>query len=380
MNAEMIVENNNRRALLFGGCLGVIVFLLRAVTSGPVYFADGMRHMAAIADHTYVIQPPGYWLFNRTAGLFINPEHAIHLMNWMFSALGAMAFYGCARRIVKSPLAELGAVLYACVFFAWFSGGVHSTYASQLLFPPLAFYLTLRYREDSRPLWICLLAASFALGAGLRPSDGAFIAPMLLLFFFKLPRRHQVLFALLAFLFCLSWFIPSQLAQRHYHPDDSGSELRRVAIGAVAFGKINVYTIANALRFFLPLVLALGPALYFLPRARNVWLWLWVLPASIFFLLVFISDAPYLNCVIGGYILLCLVGLSSSQTMRTSVLVIACSILINLAFYAGFRPLSLDSKGYAIVEKDLGNYTLYAIKHQFFVLRLEFKGEPKRIL
>lgn len=368
------------RAGIFAASLGVAVFFLRAVTSGPVYFADGMRHLAAIANHTYVIQPPGYWLFNRTAGLFSNPEHAIQIMNWSFSALGCMAFYGCARRLVRSPLAELGAILYATAFFAWFSGDVHSTYASQLLFPPLAFYLMLRYREEERTLWICALGVSFSLGAGLRPSDGAFMAPLLLLFAVKLPRKHQVLLGLVMFVFCIAWFIPSEIAQHRYLDVNAKGELGRVALGAVLFGKVNVYTIANALRFFLPLLLALGPAAFFLFRARNLWLWVWVLPASVFFLLLFISDAPYLNCVLGGYVLLCLVGLSHGESMRTSVAVLTCSILINLAFYAGFRPLPLESKLYAIVEKDLGNYTLYAVKHQFFVKRLEFKHEPKRVI
>ncbi len=371
--------DSNVRAPLFAIGLGVIVFVLRAMTAGPVYFADGMRHLAAIADHTYVIQPPGYWLFNRTAGLFHNPEHAIQIMNWTFSALGSMVFYACARRLLRSPLAELGAVLYATVFFAWFSGDVHSTYASQLFFPPMLFYLMLRYREHPRTVWIVALAAFFSLGAGIRPSDGAFMAPLLLLFALKLPRRHQALLAGLVALLCLAWLVPGHLAQRNYHPDDASSELRRVAVGAVVFGKVNVYTIANALRFFLPLALALGPLAFFIFRARNLWLWVWAIPGSIFFLLLFISDAPYLNCLLGGYILLCLVGLSQSESNRVAVPVVVCSILINLAFYAGFRPLNLDNKVYAIVEKDLGNYTLYAVKHKFFVKRLEFKHAPKRV-
>lgn len=366
------------RAPLFSACLGIGVFLVRSLTSGPVFFADGPAHIAAIANHTYVIQPPGYWLFNRIGGLFPNPEHGLLILNWLFSALGCMALYACARRLVPAPLAELGALLYATAFFAWFSGNVHSTYASQLLFPPLTFYLMLRYREDKRTMWVCAVAVSFALGAGLRPSDGVFMSPLLLLFFFRLPRKQQFLLASIVVVLCLGWLIPGKIAQLRYYPDTSAAELGRVAMqGSVLMGKFNVYTIANAIRFFLPLAVALGPALLYLFRARKgeaIRLWVWVVPGSLFFLLLFISDAPYLNCVLGGYILLCLLGMDASQNRRLAAAGLACSILINLAFYVGFRAVPARSTLYSIVEKDLGNYSLYAVKHQFFLKRLVLKS------
>jgi hypothetical protein len=327
----------------------------------------------AIANHTYVIQPPGYWLFLRTAGLFPNPELAIHIMNWCFSALGCVMFYACARRLVRSPLSELGALLYATVFFAWFSGNIHSTYASQLLFPPLMFYLMLRYREDKRTLWVCAVAVSFSLSAGIRPSDGAFMAPLLLLFFFQLRREQQILLGVITIALCAAWLVPTKIAQMRYHPDNEAALVLRMSPGPLT-GQFNVYTIANALRFILPMALALGPAAAFLFRARNLWLWTWVLPGSIFFLGLFISDASYMDCLLGGYVLLCLLGMATYKNRRTAVAVLACSILINLVFYLGFRPLPSRSPIYAIIEKDLGNYTLYAVKHKFFVDRLKFSS------
>jgi hypothetical protein len=362
---------------VFSACLGIGVLMLRAATSGPAYFGDAIVHLNAIANHTYVIQPPGYWLFNRIGGLFPNPEHGILIMNWCFSALGCMVFYGCARRLVRPPLAELGALLYATVFFAWFSGNIHSTYASQLFFPPLTFYLMLRYREDQRAVWICAVAASFALGAGFRPSDGVFMTPLLLLFFLRLPRKQQVLLVVLVAVFCLGWLIPNQVAQHRYHPDTAQGQLGRVATGAILLGKLNVYAVSNAIRFFLPLGLALGPAAVFMFRAPapiRLWLWAWVLPGSMFFLLLFISDATYMDCLLAGFILLCLAGMNTLENRRVAFAVLSCSILINVAFYLGFRVLPLNNKVYAIVERDLGNYSLYAVKHQFSVKRLKFRS------
>jgi hypothetical protein len=54
-------------------------------------FADGPAHLRAISNGTYLIQPPGYWLFNRLAGLFSNPAHGISALNIVFAAAGAVA-------------------------------------------------------------------------------------------------------------------------------------------------------------------------------------------------------------------------------------------------------------------------------------------------
>jgi hypothetical protein len=360
-------------ALIFSVCLGIGVFIARALTSGPPYFADGPRHLRAIANHTYVIQPPGYWLFNRIAGFFPDAAHGILAMNWCFSAFGCVLFYACARRLVRSPLAELGAVLYATVFFAWFSGNVHSTYASQLFFAPLTFYFMLRFLEDKRIVWVLAVAASYAIGAGFRPSDGMFLAPLLLLFALKLPRKQLLLLGTLVVVLCAAWVIPNQIALHRYQPMSTGGEVSGAASGAIALGRINLYSVSNAIRFFLPLVIALGPAAIFLFRGRGPlvpWLWVWVLPGTAFFLLVYISDATYMDFMLGGLILLCLLGMSAARNTRTAAVVLTCSILINVAVYAGFRRLPLHNGAYLLVEKDVGNYSLYGVRHQFEVNRL----------
>jgi 4-amino-4-deoxy-L-arabinose transferase-like glycosyltransferase len=366
----------NGRQYAFAVVLCVAVLLARVVTSGPAYFADAGNHLKAIANHTYIIQPPGYWLFNRIAGLFSNAEQGISVMNWCFSALGCVAFYASARRLIRSPLAELGALLYATAFFAWFSGNVHSTYASQLLFAPLTFYFMLLYRENSKFVWLVAVAVSFALGAGFRPSDGVFLSPLLLLFALRLPRKRLLLLGLLVLILCAAWMIPNQIALHQYQSRSASVQLAIVAKGSIVFGRINVYTVSNALRFFLPLALALGPCVLFLFRSRaseRLLLWAWVIPGSVFFLLIYVSDAPYLNFLLGGYLLLCLLGMRTSQKPRLAASMLILTILINTFFYLGFRPLSLHSNVYDIAEKDLGLYSFYAVRHQWKISRLSLE-------
>jgi hypothetical protein len=359
--------------VMFSVCIAVGVFLARALTSGPAYFADGPAHLAAIAAHTYVIQPPGYWLFTRIGGLFPNPDAGILFMNWCFSALGCLVFYACARRLVRSPLAELGTLLYATAFFAWFSGNVHSTYASQLLFAPLVFYFMLRFSENRRASWLLGVGASFALGAGLRPSDGVFLVPLLIVFSLQLTRKQQVILGASTAILCAAWLIPNEIALHRYIHINTAGQLGEVATGAIIFGKINLYTINNALRFFLPLAVALGPAAYFMFHARDavsLKLWTWVLPGTAFFLLVYISDPTYLDCLLGGYILLCLRGLDRCKNCRLSVIALSCSILINILFYMEYRPLPLHNNVYIVLQKELGNYSHYAVKHQIEIKHL----------
>ncbi len=364
-------------APIFSVCVGLGVLFARAFTSGPVFYVDGPLHLKAIAQHTYVIQPPGYWLFNHAGALFPNPEHGLLIMNWCFSALGCMAFYGCARRLVRSPLAELGALLYATTFFAWFSGNIHSTYASQLLFAPLTFYFMLRFREKKSAAWLFAVGASFALGAGFRPSDGAFMVPLLILFALQLPRKQQVMLGVLVTVFCAAWLIPNEIALHRYGLRNLGAQLQRGAEFGIVFGKFNLYTISNTIRFFLPLALALGPAAYFIFYAWNrkhMQLWAWVLPGSVFFLLVVIADAPYLDCLLGGFILLCLLGMEACRSRRLAAAALICSILVNILFYVEFRPLPLSSKAYAVIDKDLGDYSLYAIRNQYHLQLREVLG------
>jgi hypothetical protein len=91
-----------------------------------------------------------------------------------------------------------------------------------------------------------------------------------------------------------------------------------------------------------------------------------MLPGSIFFLLIYISDPPYMNCVLGGFILLCLVGTDPIRHRGVAATMLACSILINVLFYLEFRALPLRINLNAIIDKDWGTYSLYGVKHKCY--------------
>ena len=298
-NSWTLPRQAPRSATRFGECLFVGVFAARAFTSSSAYFSDGPLHLAAIQARTYVIQAPGYWLFARTASLFPNPEIAISVMNWLFSATGVVFFYLVARKFASETVARLSALLYAAIFFAWFSGNTHTTSASQLLFPIASFFFVLKYQEKYQREWLIVAGVAFVLGAGFRPSDGVFFAPVFLYALIKAQRKDAILAAATAFVVGLAWLAPQQIALREMaNPvhNNVGSQLMSLANGLLVSG-FSQYALTNTLRYVLPLALALFPLIPLIPD-KSLPLWLWILPASAFFLLVYIAEATYMNCIL----------------------------------------------------------------------------------
>lgn len=354
--------------IAFAAALFVLVLVSRSVTSGSVYFADGPAHLEAIRNGTFVIQPPGYWLFNRCAALLPDAEHGILVFNWLMSASGSVVFYALAKCLLDGGMAKLAAVLYSVVFFAWFSGNVHSTYASQLLFAPLLLYLILRYCEQPRDGIAAAIGLAFALGAGLRPSDGVFLGSLVVFFAVRrLPRRQAIICLVVASAGCLAWLVPNLLALHRFQATSHAEQVGKVATGAVLLGRLNLYTISNALRYFLPLAVALGPAILFAPwaaRERRL-LWLAVLPGSAFFLLIYISDAPYLDFLLAPLVLLTVLGASRKLSRPWANSAICASIALNIFVFLFATPLPTHGKARfacAVVNKDIFLYTRYALQ------------------
>jgi 4-amino-4-deoxy-L-arabinose transferase-like glycosyltransferase len=282
------------------------VFASRALTSTSVYFVDGPLHVAAVRNHTYVIQAPGYWLFNRTAGLFPDPEIGISIMNWLFSAGGSAAFYLAVRKLAPENVARAAAIAYASIFFAWFSGNIHSTYASQLFFPVTVLLCMLHYRENFNLKWLLGASVVFALGAGFRPSDAVFFGPAFLFALRRSNWKHVLVCIPVIAAICLAWFVPQTIALAHMADPIAKSTRNHLLdiAGGVVFSGFSSYAAANALRYFLPLGLALFPLLPIVLRNRkDTFLWLWILPGTLFFLLVYMSDPMYLNFLLAPFLI-----------------------------------------------------------------------------
>lgn len=363
--------------------LAILTLVARVLCSGSLYFADGPAHIRAILDKVYVIhRPPGYWLFNRIAGLFPNPITAISVMNILFSVAAVVVFYYAALFFTPRRNAFLAALAYSSIFYIWFSGEVHSTYASQALFPVSTFYALLRYERYKAEGWLLWLAAVlFAVGAGLRPSDGAFLLPMLVYYsVVRLPWRKGALFLALSLAICLAWVVPTALAYNH---SDSG--LRGVSsymayiikVSSVTTG-VNAYSLANITRYVSPVVVAFWPVLTIavLNMIRHWEDWrirmmlLWILPGSLFFVLSYMSCAPYLNFLSAPVLLL---AVSAPRMM-------AVTAVWNAVLFLSFSPIPSQRLLVNVWNCYTVEYTRYAIDHKwgpdlFEVQRVSVEGK-----
>lgn len=351
-----------------------MVLVSRVLTTGPVYFVDGPSHVRAALARTYLLQPPGYWLFNRVIAFFPNPERGIVFLNCAFSALGVVAFYYAARLLVQKRVAQLGTAVYAVIFFDWFAGGIHSTYASQLLFPVLLFFLLQLHSRRPRLVYLIAAAASYAIGAGFRPTDGLFVGFMFLYYLIRrAPLRQALLSFAVATLLCLVWLVPTL----------DGFAVQWGASSAVAYsGKITAEvsplfrgityrSLANVTRFLVPLALAFCPLLpsifRTLAKLRNEsvkLMWIWIVPGSAFMVLFYMADAPYLTFMTAAVLLLAMKQLDSVPP-RLGTLLLASCLVFNMAFFWSFVPIRSKSLAVNVLNVYAGKYTRFALRNQW---------------
>lgn len=352
--------------LLPPALLALYTLLTRLLCSSALFFADGPAHVKAILAKVYIIQPPGYWLFNRVAGFFPDPASAIAGMNILFSVAGVVTLYFTALIFTKRWNAFLAALAYANIFYLWFSGEVHSTYASQILFPVWLFYTLIRYERERKGWLLFLSALVFAVGAGLRPSDGIFLFPMVLYFAIsRLSWKTSASYLVLVFVLCLSWVIPTAVA---FDESKSGtySAFHYVAsiirVRSILTG-VNSGTIANVVRYVLPLLAAfwlLLPTIALkILHDRKEWhvrmLLFWLIPGSLFLTLIYIADAPYLNFLTACFLLLAL------MAPRRLALTAVC----NLAVFLFFSPIPTHHLAINVWNCDIGKYTRFSLQHQW---------------
>jgi hypothetical protein len=354
----------DRRDVLFPATLAIFTLASRLLCRGSVYFADGPGHIQAIQEKTYLIQFPGYFLFNRIAGIFPDPGIAISAMNILFSVAGVIVFYYAACFFGSRWQALFAALAYSTVFYAWFSAEVHTTYASQLLFPIAVFYLLLRHQRDHARWQLWLAAGTFAVGAGFRPSDGVFLLPMTIYFALTRFKRTEALqfFAIFAVL-CLGWFIPTYLGMQAQAGGLNGNRQYVYEIVTVlsVLRTVNLYTLANFARYVIPLTAALWPVLGFAignairkREDRTVRaLALWIIPGSLFFVLVWITDPVYLNFLTPAILLL---AVSAPRAMIVTA-------VWNLILFAALSPIPSSRVLVDVADCYVLQYTRYGIQH-----------------
>jgi hypothetical protein len=356
-------------AYLSASVLSLLTFISRYLTRGPVYMVDGPSLVAAIAAKTYVIQPPGYWLFAHLGGMFHDPASGLAFWNRFFSAIGVGVIFLICRKLARPNLVcWFGALAYSSVFFAWFAGDTHSSYPSQMLFPALFLYCALLYMERPSIFRLIAWAAVFSVGAGLRPSDGAFMVPLYLYFLFQWvsSNRDRALFVLTTAFFCLLWYLPTHAAL-----NASNGFTFNVALGrafrerSLLLCGVTPGSVLNMVRVLLPMCFAFWMFLpsIFMDGRKNLKtvLILWILPGLSFLLFVYMADADYLTFCTGSLIL----AVALRENVRLAVSMLLVCFVWNTGLFLSFSPLSGDGNVGQLVNFYVVKYCHYGIIHHW---------------
>ena len=359
----------------FCGLLMMFVIATRMYTSGELYFQDGVKHVQNIADGILVIQVPGYWLFNAFISNFSDYAIAIETVNVLFSVFGAIIFYQVALLLAEITLARLSALAYVSIFYMWFAGNIHSTYASQIMFPISVFWMLLLHAQKGRFAYIAVACILFSLGAGFRPSDGFLMLPFLMFYCFIHLRFRELLYCFfITSVVCLAWLIPTELEYRKIGEsllDMLGYTSKLTQEISPLKAGFSYRSAANVARVVLPFVVAFWIIipLMFWPALRkldeiNKLLLLWIVPGLLFFALYYMGPAPYLNFLTAAVVLLALNNAAKFKSEKVARVLFAGCFVWNLSVFLLFTPIPGASVLTQAVNVYVGSYTKYGIQNQ----------------
>ena len=364
--------------------LASITLISRCLTVSNPYFVDGPNHVRAIENGTLIIQAPGYFLFElcgaALSALFhVQAALALRMLNVSFGVGAVLVFYLLAIRLFEVRLAGMLALLYAASPLVWFSADIHSTYAAMTFFAPLLLLVMGERKQFT--LGCCL----WAVMAGLRPSDGMFVLPWLLLQGYKQRWTARLQGFVAAAVGLLIWWLPT--AERFggsiLSPlTASRSQASRLAQG-VLVTHLSMHSATNFLRGVSGMVMAWG---LLLPLVLwGGWhLWrkeqrvrtsaLWILPGLTYFLFYYMADATYFAfCVAPGLIIAGFV-IREMPRLRQMILSSA-ALLCSLLFLLAGRPIEPGHKSQAVADAYFMKYTVWSLQHQYAPTLTDLMGE-----
>jgi len=369
------VSTNSIRLDWFCGFLMIFVIATRMYTAGEAYFQDGIKHIQNITDGILVIQVPGYWLFNAFVSNFSDYANTIEVINLIFSVFGAIIFYQVALLLAQTTLARLSTLAYVSIFYVWFAGNIHSTYASQIMFPIAVFWMVLLHAKTGSFSYIFLACILFSLGAGFRPSDGFLMLPFLMFYCFNHLRFRELVYCFfITSVVCLAWLIPTELEYRKIGEsllDMLGYTSKLTQEISPLKAGFSYRSMANVARVVLPFVAAFWlilPLIFLISLRKldetNNLLILWIVPGLLFFLLYYMGPAPYLNFLTAAVILLALNNAAKLRSDRIARILFAACFVWNVSVFLVFVPIPGTSVLTQAVNVYVGTYTKYGIQNK----------------
>lgn len=285
------------------------------LTSNYFFHSDSINFALAIEKYDIAAHqphPPGYFLYvmlGRLLNLFVaDTNKGFVLISILFSGLTIVGVYYLARELYDNKTALLAASLGITSPNLWFHGEVALTYTVEAFFSTLiAFFCWKAWQGEERYMWMTAIALGIA--GGIRQNTPVFLLPLWLFSMKGLHRRELFGCLTLFVLASLAWFVPmvwmtggweayiSAFTELwlfntgHNSVFEKGWPAFRL-FSLTLFGFV-VYGIGSG-------IVALALDAYSIVRRRKIativrrkvlFFSIWVLPALLFYLLIFIHPA-----------------------------------------------------------------------------------------
>jgi hypothetical protein len=384
LGASLLVEEIRRIAKtrwFQAGVLALITLVLRIASASGPYFSDAFRHIRAIESGALVVHAPGYLVFNAAGFLLahalrVSAAGALQVLNIGFSAAGAVVFYLLVSKLPAIPSPFLLSLAYICSPIVWFSADVHSSYAAMTFFVPL---LILVVEGEQRFVSGC---AVWAVMTAFRPSDGAFVLPWMVFQAFQFNWKQRLAGFAIAAPLTAAWWLATMMryqalfAAAHRSANVSPllyseGQAEGLAQGVLT-GHLGVHALVNAFHAVSGMIMTWGLLTPFVclgalaalrnPLARSMTLF--IAPGVLFFLLYYVSDAPYFAFTAAPGLILAGAFLASWPPWRRQT---ACILAIgaSLVFMVAARPTDAGgSRVKAVADAYFLKYSVPSLKEQ----------------
>lgn len=304
-------------------------------TTDSVLFALGMQRYNVFELRPHAPGYPVYIALAKTVSWFQgDPNTAMVALSVLLSAGAVAVLYGLLREFTGLPVASAGALLFTLAPAFLFNGIIATSYAGEALVGTGLAWVAWRYRQAPGWAGAALLGALFSVALGFRQSVLLFLAPLVAFTLLHGARgmaalaRRGAAFAATFVPLTLAWLVPAVVLSGGI---DRFRQATSLQTGAVVFAH-TVFTdgvpawqdhwgrLLHFLHFDLPVAVTLlgvaagAAATALVRRSRPRWglpkglpllLALWLVPAFLFYLLVFdgYGKGPL------GYVLVVLPGL-----------------------------------------------------------------------
>lgn len=377
--------SSDRRVILLLTFLGLITRL--PWMSQILYHWDSVNFAYAMRDFNMALdqpQPPGYifyvWLTRLVDMIFHNAQQTMVAISVTASFLAAIALYFLGKTIFNRGAGLLAALFLIFSPLFWFYGEIALPHTLDALLVTLAaLFLFQTMRGNRRALVPAILVLVVA--GGVRQQTLVFLVPLILFSLRKVGWKNFILAGVLGGLLCLTWFLPlivlnGGLANYMLIMNEFSTRFQTTTsllMGAGLWGlsrnfsKYALYTSYAWSLFGLPVA---AGAVVFLRRGWRAWfqetpvfLGLWILPVSLFYLVVHMGQEGLVFVYLPALLLLSAVALLDLvKVIPTRRLITTGLLLASAAIFLFLPEFPMGPNGQRLLTRD----TLVNSDHYFF--------------